>query len=117
MDSEYYSMGDTSKEGISHNTVCAELTFPRSPAKPIQPDTLEIKVDNTSAINLSVNPVFHKRSKHIEIRHHFIRQLVQNNIVRFVYVDSANNVADVMTKPLRKTEFRHFRSILFGCST
>ena len=117
MDSEYYSMGDTSKEGISHNTVCAELTFPRSPAKPVQPDTLEIKVDNTSAINLSVNPVFHKRSKHIEIRHHFIRQLVQNNIVRFVYVDSANNVADVMTKPLRKTEFRHFRSILFGCST
>ena len=39
-----------------------------------------IKCDNTSAINLSKNPIRHSRSKHIEIRHHFIREHVQNKI-------------------------------------
>jgi len=58
--------------------------------------------------------VFHRRSKHIAIRHHFIRELVTNNIIVFEYVPSADNVADIFTKPLRKKDFRRLRSLLMG---
>ena len=77
-------------------------------------ESVPIKVDNTSAIKLANNPVFHKRSKHIEIRHHFIRQLVEDNLITFIFVGSADNVADMFTKPLKPHIFKALRKTLFG---
>ena len=59
-----------------------------------------IYCDNTGAINISKNPVQHSRTKHIEIRHHFIRELVEDGIltVEFIYTDDQK--ADLFTKPL-----------------
>ena len=65
-------------------------------------DHILIKCDNTSAINLSKNPIQHSRTKHIDIRHHFIRDHVQNGVISLEFVDINNQLADIFTKPLNE---------------
>jgi len=69
--------------------------------------------DNTSAINLTKNPVQHYRTKHIEIRHHFIRDHIMNGDCEIQFVDSENQLADLFTKPLNKERF-NFRKNELG---
>ena len=64
-----------------------------------------IKCDNTNAINLTKNPVLHSRTKHIEIRHHFLRDHVEKNDVTFEYIDTKNQLVDSFTKPLPSESF------------
>jgi hypothetical protein len=71
-----------------------------------------ILCDNQSCIKLSENPVFHDRSKHIEIRYHYIRDMVQKGAVRLQYVATDEQVADVLTKPLSRMKFEYFRDKL-----
>jgi len=61
-----------------------------------------MNVDNQSAIALATNPVSHKRSKHIDIKYHFVRQEVLNGSVVLEYVETEKNVADVFTKPVSR---------------
>ena len=65
--------------------------------------------DNKSAIDLSKNPVLHARTKHIEIRHHFLRDNVQKGNIVLEKVDTTENVADIFTKPLKKETFNKLR--------
>nr|GEY37620.1 hypothetical protein [Tanacetum cinerariifolium] len=60
----------------------------------------EIKVDNKSAIELARNPVHHKRSKHIDVRFHFIREHIRNRDVQLTHVMSRDQAADIFTKAL-----------------
>jgi hypothetical protein len=64
-----------------------------------------LKIDNQSAIQLSRNPVFHDRSKHIDTKYHFIRQCVKENRVRVEHVDTTNQLADILTKSLGRDRF------------
>ena len=68
-------------------------------------DHIPIRCDNTSAINLSKNPILHSRTKHIEIRHHFLRDHVQKGDCALEFVDTKNQLADIFTKPLPKENF------------
>jgi hypothetical protein len=68
--------------------------------------------DHRSCIKLSENPVFHDRSKHIEIRFHFIRDYVQKGIVKLQYVPTSEQVADILMKALMKGKFVFFRDKL-----
>ena len=68
-----------------------------------------IKCDNTSAINLTKNPVQHSRTKHIEIRHHFIRDHVQNGDICLEFVRTEDQLADIFTKPLSEDKFIEIR--------
>lgn len=68
--------------------------------------------DNLSAIKLTSNPVFHARTKHIELEHHFIREKVLEGIIEMVAVRSEDNVADIFTKALPKGPFEDLRSKL-----
>ena len=61
-------------------------------------------VDNQGAIALANNPVHHKRSKHIDVKYHYVRLEVQNEVVKLVYVPTENNVADVFTKPVTRVK-------------
>ena len=70
---------------------------------------ISIKCDNTSAINLSKNPIQHSRSKHIEIRYHFIREHVANEDVNLEYINKENQLADIFIKPLREDKFCSLR--------
>ena len=66
---------------------------------------VSIKCDNTSAINLSKNPIQHSRTKHIEIRHHFLRDHVQKGDIILEYIDTLHQIADIFTKPLDRDRF------------
>ena len=61
--------------------------------------------DNTSAINLAKNPVVHSRTKHIEIRHHFIRDHISKGDIELKFIDTTHQVADIFTKPLGTERF------------
>ena len=65
-------------------------------------DHIPIRYDNTSAINLSKNPIMHSRTKHIEIRHHFLRDHVRKGHWVLEFVDTNNQLADIFIKPLPK---------------
>lgn len=61
-------------------------------------DPITIKCDNMGAIHLAKNDAFQARSKHIDIRYHFIRDYIGNSTIDVKYVSTENMVADVMTK-------------------
>ena len=71
-----------------------------------------IHCDNQSCINLSKNPVFHDRSKHIEMRYHYVRDMVQKNILSIQYVLTTKQTAYIFTKPLSLTKFVYFQDKL-----
>jgi hypothetical protein len=68
-----------------------------------------IHCDNQSCIKLSENPVFHDRSKYIEIRYHFIRDWVQRGSVQIQYIPTDEQVADILTKALPRGKHVYFR--------
>ena len=70
---------------------------------------LIIYYDNTSAINPSKNPIQHSRTKHIEIRHHFIGELVKDGTLTLDFIHIDDQKADLFTKPLDSKwfEFLH----------
>ena len=65
-----------------------------------------IHCDNTSAINLSKNPIQHSKSKHIDIKHHFLRDHVQKGDIQLIYLDTKYQIADIFTKPLLDERFK-----------
>ena len=56
-----------------------------------------IYCDNTSAINLSKNSTHHARPKHIDIRHHFLRDNITKEVITLEYINSKNQTADILT--------------------
>eukprot|EP00253_Pinus_taeda_P003735 PITA_03735 len=71
-------------------------------------DTTVVFCDNQSGIRLSENPVFHDRSKHIDIRYHFIQDMVQRGAIRLHHISTDEQVASILTKPLGKVKFLTF---------
>ena len=69
-------------------------------------------IDNKSAIDLTKNPVFHGRSKHIDIRYHFIRECVERGDVIVKHVRTEEQKADVSTKAMSKVKFERMRKLL-----
>lgn len=78
--------------------------------------TMTLHCDNTSAINISKNSVQHSRTKHIDIRHHFIRELVEEKTIEFEYISTDNQLADIMTKPLDSIRFLALRKSVGVCT-
>ncbi|KAH9794818.1 Integrase catalytic domain-containing protein [Citrus sinensis] len=71
--------------------------------------------DNSSAIKLSKNPVMHGKSKHIDIRFHFLRELTRDGVVDLVHCGSKDQLACIMTKPLKLDLFLKMRRQLGVC--
>ncbi|GJW86882.1 retrovirus-related pol polyprotein from transposon TNT 1-94 [Tanacetum coccineum] len=74
-----------------------------------QHEATEIRIDNKSAIELARNPVHHERSKHIDVRFHFIREQIRNGEVQLIHVASRDQVADIFTKALPTELFNYFK--------
>ena len=72
----------------------------------------KIYCDSKYAIELSKNLVFHERSKHIEIKFHFIRELIQNQKIAIDYCKSEDQVTDIFTKPLKVELFLKLKKML-----
>ena len=61
---------------------------------------------------MSENQVFHDKSKHIEIKYHYIRDMVQRGLMKLQYVATDKQIADVLNKPLARVKFEYFRERL-----
>merc|ERR1712070_1045282 len=70
-----------------------------------QSQPIHLSVDNKAAIDSSYNPENHSLSRHIEREHYFIRELVEMGRIVVPYVNSADNLADFFTKPLKPSRF------------
>ena len=70
---------------------------------------VSIKCDNTSVISISKKPMQHSRTKHIEIRHHFLRDHAQQGDITLEFVRTKDQLVDIFTNPLNKDQFCNIR--------
>ena len=86
---------------------CAQVLWMKQQLQDLGMEFSEIPIycDNTSTINLTRNPVQHSRTKHIDIRHHFIRDHVQKKDIKVEFIPTHLQVANIFTKPLAREQF------------
>jgi hypothetical protein len=68
--------------------------------------------DGTSAISVAKNPVIHSKTKHIEVRYHFLRDNVEKGNIDLIHVLTEKQLVDILTKPLDQATFAHLRGEL-----
>lgn len=109
-EAEYVAMGSAVKEILFCQQILEELGLEESSRGPT-----ELFVDNKSSINLASRIGYSARTKHIDVKHHFIRELVENGRVRILHVRSEENLADVCTKGLGPIKHKAaVQSMLYG---
>ncbi|XP_004966968.2 uncharacterized protein LOC101762853 [Setaria italica] len=90
-----------------HFAVCMCARFQASPR--ISHRQAVKRIMSTSAISVAKNPVLHSKTKHIEVRHHFLRDHVEKGDIELKYIDTSQQLADILTKPLDQTTFARLR--------
>jgi hypothetical protein len=101
-------------EYIAAGHCCAQLLWMRQNLKDYgyKVSKVPLLCDNESAICMADNPVEHSRTKHIDIRYHFLRDHQQRGDIEIVYVSTHNQLADIFTKPLDEKTFSKLRNEL-----
>ncbi|XP_073153875.1 secreted RxLR effector protein 161-like [Henckelia pumila] len=103
VEAEYIAATDAACEAIWLRRILKNLEQEsKSPTK--------IFCDNMSAIAMTKNPVFHDISKHIELRHHFIRNLVNDGEIQLTFVSTEEQIADPFTKAVSSEKLEHFKN-------
>jgi hypothetical protein len=106
-EAEYIALVEAVKEAIFLKQLLEDMG--KSVLMPIT-----IYCDNKSAISLSKNPVAHGRSKHIDIKLHFIRDVINQGVIQVEYVPTGENIADALTKSLPEPTHSKFMKFLLG---
>lgn len=91
-EAEYMALSEATKDALCMKRLLGELG--------LDLDEMVIKSDNIGAQRLGTNPVYHARSKHIDIRHHFVREAVEEGSILIQHVSSEEMAADILTKGL-----------------
>jgi hypothetical protein len=104
-EAEYQALAEAAKEALWIRNFLNELNHPVT-------EPTVIWNDNTGAIALAHDPIHHARTKHIGIKHHFIRDLIENNVVSLRYKSSDQMPADLLTKALGGPVVKQHRTIL-----
>ncbi|KAK1379096.1 hypothetical protein POM88_025840 [Heracleum sosnowskyi] len=101
-------------EYIAAGSCCAQILWMKNQLLDygLRVEKIPIFCDNTSAIAITENPVQHSRTKHIDIKYHFIREHVMNGTVELHFVPSEQQLADIFTKPLDESKFSRLVSEL-----
>jgi hypothetical protein len=78
-------------------------------------DRVPLICNNTSAISVAKNPVFHKRMRHLEWRYHILREHVEKGDIEMRYIDTERQLTDIFTKPLYSSRFADVREEIGVC--
>lgn len=102
VESEYIAIALTAKEALWLKTWFKEVGFGVK--------SIDINMDSNGALHLANNAQFSQRTKHIDIKHHFIRDHLEKGDISLQYLSTEENTADCLTKPLEKIKFEKFRA-------
>ena len=97
-EAEYNALAKGVKEGIWLKGMLHELG--------IEQETIQIHCDSQSAIHLANHQMYHTRTKHIDIKLHFIREVVESGVIKIVKIASKDNPANMLTKSLPRDKFK-----------
>ena len=106
-EAEYMGLSHATQELLFIKMLCED--FGINIASPI-----EIYGDNQGSIDMVRNPSSNERSKHIDIRHHFVREKYASGVINVSYKETGENVADIFTKPGTRQKLEKFNTLLFG---
>ena len=108
-EAEYVALSHVVKDLLWHHKLHSELSpfFTFSTVNPIS-----LFCDNQGAIILSKDSTFHMRTKHIDTRFHFVREIINNDILSISYCPTNEMIADIFTKALSRFKFEKFRTLL-----
>ena len=108
------SLSSTEAEYELAASCCAQLLWMRQTLKDYGGtcEKVPLLCDNESAIKISRNPVLHSKTRHIKIRHHFIRKYIKRGEIDIIYVNTQEQLADIFTKPLDEARFCELRNEL-----
>lgn len=104
-EAEYMALGEAAKEIMWLRMILTELNIP------IITPTI-IFIDNLPAARISQNDTDHDRTKHIDVRHHYIRDLIKDGLIRPEWISTHDQLADILTKPLTTHPFITMRDKL-----
>ena len=108
-ETEYIGLSACTREALYLKQLCKEMD-----PKFVIPETIFIYEYDHGAIALVENTVHHQRTKHIDIRFHFIRNQVTNGCIEVQYLQTNEMIADCLTKPVGRTKLEYCNNVLFG---
>ncbi len=106
-EAEYMAMTHATQELLFLDMLCNDFGIK-------SPHPISIHGDNQGSLDMIRNPVSNERSKHIDTKHHFIRDNYTNGIIDVLYVPTGENTADIFAKPATKQKLLKFQKQLFG---
>ena len=104
LEAEYVALAEIVKEVLWLQRFLQELG--------LYQDSVTINIDNKGAIDYANNAQFSQRTKHINIKHHFIRDYIEKGEIKLAYVASEANIADILTKSLDRARFEKLRELI-----
>ena len=108
------SLSSTEAEYIALTECCKELTWIRMVCKQFDidvPNAVDVLTDSQSSMKLIKNQKFSNRTKHIDTKYHYVRQLADSGDIALKYCQTDVNIADMLTKPLGSTKIKQLRAL------
>eukprot|EP00253_Pinus_taeda_P015704 PITA_15704 len=103
-EAEYMAATHASKEAVWLQRLCLSMGLVKG--------AIRIDCDSQSAIFLAKNPAYHSKTKHIDVQHHFVRNMMEDKKVSLVKVDTLKNTADALTKFVSSAKFSWCRETM-----
>jgi len=104
-EAEYIAASDATKEAMWMRRLMESV-------RAADDGPTQLRLDNQGSIKLVKNPEFHKRTKHIDVRFHYIREVYSSGHIEIQYVTSSQQLADILTKALPRNKFENNRNAL-----